>query len=216
MTIKAIMVDVDGVLIDPPDGGWSVDLKKDCGLSAETLQADFFAHHWDDVIHGRASLRERLEPVLHEIAPHLTCDALIDYWFTHDAHVNETLLEELASLRAEGLEVHLATVQEHERARYIWEQLGFRSKFDRIHYSAELGCSKPSISFYKTVEVKCGFGPQELFFIDDKPANVEGALLSGWAASLWTGRNTVRSLCDFRPSFDLVKSEPKTSALLEI
>lgn len=203
MTIKAIMIDVDGVLIDHPNGeGWSVDLEKDCGLPAATLQAAFFSHHWDDVIHGRASLRERLGPVLHAIAPHLSCDELIDYWFAHDVHVNETLLEELTSLRADGLEIHLATVQEHERARYIWEELGFRSRFDGIHYAAEFGCSKPSASFFKKIETRCGFGPLELFFIDDKPANVEGALLSGWTAALWTGRDTVRSLCDFGPDFD--------------
>ena len=203
MTVKAIMVDVDGVLIDHPSGdSWSVDLEKNCGLSAAALQTAFFSRHWDDVIHGRAPLRERLGPVLCAIAPHLTCDKLINYWFSHDAHVNETLLEELASLRADGLEIHLATVQEHERARYIWEELDFRSRFDGMHYAAELGYSKPSASFYRKIETRCGFAPQELFFIDDKPANVEGALLSGWAAALWTGRNTVRSLRDLGPDFD--------------
>src|SRR3982751_6869452 len=50
--------------------------------------------------------------VLRDIAPHVTCDALIDYWFANDAHLNEVLLAELASIRAGGIEVHLATVQE--------------------------------------------------------------------------------------------------------
>jgi putative hydrolase of the HAD superfamily len=195
MTIKAIMVDVDGVLIVHPDArGWSANLERDLGMPAATLQAAFFKPHWEDVVHGRATLRERLAPVLRETAPHLTCEALIDYWFANDAHLNDALLEELASIRAGGIEVHLATVQEHERARFLWEELDFRSRFDGLHYAAELGCSKPDPRFYKSIEARTGLRPRDLFLVDDRIPNVEGAIMSGWTAALWTGKDTVRSL----------------------
>jgi putative hydrolase of the HAD superfamily len=200
MTIKAIMVDVDGVLIVHPDErGWTANLDRDLGIAASTLQSAFFHQHWDDVVHGRASLRERLAPVLQNLSPRVTCDQLIDYWFSNDAHVNQALLAELATIRASGVEVHLATVQEHERARYLWEELDFRSRFDWLHYSAELGCSKPVASFYKSIEARTSFRAQELFLIDDKIANVEGALSSGWAAVLWTGRDRLHSLLRDQP-----------------
>ncbi len=189
------MVDVDGVLIVHPDErGWNVNLERDIGVPASKLQTDFFEQHWNDVIHGRASLRERLSPVLQMIAPHVTCDQMVDYWFQNDAHVNNALLAELASVRAGGIEVHLATVQEHERARYLWEDLDFRSRFDGLHYAADLGCSKPAEDFYRRIETRTGFRPRDLFLIDDKIANVEGAIVSGWAAALWTGSDTLRSL----------------------
>jgi putative hydrolase of the HAD superfamily len=195
MAIKAIMVDVDGVLIVHPDPeGWSVHLERDLGLSASTLQAEFFERHWDDVIHGRASLRDRLEPTLKIIAPQLTVDVLIDYWFSNDAHLNDNLLAELESIRADGVEVHLATVQEHDRAHFLWEKLDFRSKFDGLHYAAELGSVKPDSQFYQRIEARARFAPQDLFFIDDKIANVEGAIDCGWTAALWTGKDTLRSL----------------------
>lgn len=189
------MVDVDGVLLVHPDKrGWSADLERDIGIPALKLHAAFFEQHWDDVIHGRASLRERLAPVLQCISPHVTCDELIDYWFINDAYMNDALLAELASIRAGGIEVHLATVQEHERARYLWEELDFRSRFDGLHYAAELACSKPATSFYKSIEARTGFRPGDLFLIDDKIANVEGAIMSDWNAALWTGKDTLRSL----------------------
>jgi len=189
------MVDVDGVLlVHPEPGGWSAHLDRDLGVAAATLQSAFFDRHWDEIIHGRASLRERLEPVLAEVAPHLSYQRLTDYWFSNDAHVNRDLWNELAALRASGLQIHLATVQEHERARYLWTDLGFQDAFDGIHYAAALGCAKPSPDFYRAIERRTGFQPEALFFIDDKISNVDAAINCGWAAALWTGNATLRSM----------------------
>lgn len=193
------MVDVDGVLVVHPDErGWTANLERDLGILPSKLHAAFFEPHWDDVVHGRASLRERLAPVLQSLSPGVTCDELIEYWFSNDAHINDVLLAELESIRAEGIQVHLATVQEHERARYLWEELDFRSSFDGLHYAAELGCSKPGADFFKSIEARTGLHPQDLFLIDDKVANVEGAVMCGWAAALWTGAETLRSLVSGR------------------
>lgn len=61
MRRKAIMVDVDGVLVAHPDAGeWSANLEHDLGISPTLLHEVFFCRHWDDVVHGRAALRDRL------------------------------------------------------------------------------------------------------------------------------------------------------------
>ncbi len=85
-------------------------------------------------------------------------------------------------------------MQEHERARFLWDELDLRSRFDGLHYAAELGCAKPDAAFYRQIEARTGLAPQELFFIDDRLANVEGARICGWTAALWTGKDTLRSL----------------------
>ena len=102
MLIKAIMVDVDGVLVRgrPEDGRhWSTSLEVDLGLSAEDLHREFFNVHWDEIVIGRAKLEDRLPPVLQKIAPHLTADQLINYWFAQDVRLDHELLRDLAQLR---------------------------------------------------------------------------------------------------------------------
>lgn len=195
MPIKALMVDVDGVVVIQPDvHGWSTHLERDLGLAPARLQAAFFASHFGDIIHGRAALRDRLSPVLAQIAPHLSAETLISYWFERDAHLDHGLLAQVDALRAEGLEAHLATIQEHERADYLWTQLGLRDHFDAIHYAAELGWAKPAAEFFRACEARSGFAPDQIFFIDDKAANVDAAKALGWHGAVWTGHDTVTAL----------------------
>jgi putative hydrolase of the HAD superfamily len=182
------MVDVDGVIVHPAHaGGWAERLETDLGLSAAELGREFFAPHWNDVSLGRADLHDRLAPVLARIAPHLSSQDLVSYWFAHDARLDTVLLDDLARLRATGVELHLATVQEHHRARYLWENLGFREHFDAMHYAADLGCAKPEAMFFRAIEARTGFSPDELLLIDDRVDNIQGALACGWGAQLWDG-----------------------------
>jgi putative hydrolase of the HAD superfamily len=190
--VKALMVDVDGVIVHPAHaGGWAERLEADLGLPVAALQDHFFKPHWSDVMLGRADLHDRLGPVLATIAPHLTSHQLAEYWFAHDARLDETLLADLAQWRAAGFELHLATVQEHHRARHLWETLGLSDRFDALHYAADLGCAKPDPAFFRAIEVRTGFAPCDLVLIDDRPANVEGAQACGWRGVTWHGTCTL-------------------------
>jgi putative hydrolase of the HAD superfamily len=186
------MVDVDGVVVVHPDSlGWSSTLEADLGLAPARLASEFFRPHWDDIVHGRAGLHERLGPVLANIAPHVTSRQLTDYWFRLDSRLDDHLLSELATVRATGVGIHLATVQEHERARHLWETVGLRRHFDAMHFSADLGVVKPEPAFFAAIEARTGFSPEELFFIDDKLENVEAARARGWPSAVWNARSTL-------------------------
>ncbi|MGO4175148.1 HAD family hydrolase [Bosea sp. TAF32] len=85
------------------------------------------------------------------------------------------LLEQLKPIRAGGVELHLATVQEYERARHIWEELALRDRFDGMHYAAALGAAKPDARFFAAAQAGSGFRADEIFFIDDEQANIDAA-----------------------------------------
>ncbi len=190
------MLDVDGVLITPRPGGWAVDLEADLGLSRDALAEHFFAVHWNDVVMGRAGLHERLGPVLATIAPHLSSERLAEYWFEKDAILDQALLDDLAQARTRGAALHLATVQEHLRADYIWTTLGFRERFDAMHYAADLRCGKPDPDFFAKVGARTGFAPAEMLLIDDRLENVEAARAAGWGGLHWTGERRLADLLD--------------------
>ena len=185
------MVDVDGVIITPRPGGWAADLERDLGLSGATLQQHFFRPHWEDISLGRATLHDRLAAVLAEHATHLTSHQLAAYWFEHDAQLNEPLLADLAALRATGVQLHLATIQEHERAAYLWDTLGLRDRFDAMHYAADLGCKKSDPAFFRAVEARTGFAGLEVLLLDDTAANVGVATAAGWRGAVWDGTATL-------------------------
>ena len=192
--MKILMVDVDGVLIRSPPGGWSRDLQADLGLPQHVLETDFFDIHWAEIAVGRASLPARLGPVLERCAPHLTARGLMDYWFRRDAEVDPTFLGQLEPLRASGVALHLATNQEHERAAFLWKTLGLQDHFAAMHYSADVGWAKPDPGFFTTVVARTGYAPADLTLVDDRPENVAAARQAGWGGLYWDGTGTLADL----------------------
>src|ERR1700680_3013987 len=175
MQVGALMVDVDGVVARHPDGrSWHSDLHADLGIDPDELGRRFFRIHFDDVIAGRADLFDRLDAVLPRLGS-VSSRELADYWFEHDASLDEVLLADLADARRDGLVVHLATVQEHHRARFLWESLGLCDHFDAMHYAAEVGACKSEAAFYRVIESRTTLGPAQHCLIDDSRENVQAA-----------------------------------------
>jgi putative hydrolase of the HAD superfamily len=195
--IKALMIDVDGVLVNgrPSDGRqWSASLDADLGLSFDILQDAFFKRHWEQIVTGRAELRDCLAGVLADVAPGLTADQVLAYWFRQDARLNDELLRDLATIRSGGLRAYLATNQEHERARYLMNTLGLAAHVDGCHYSAAIGHRKPRPAFFQAVAFRVGLRPEELLLIDDAHENVRAAVETGWHAARWTGQERLSDI----------------------
>jgi putative hydrolase of the HAD superfamily len=189
LSFKALMVDVDGVVVRPgfPQHRWDRDLQADLGIDPAALQAAFFATRLKPVSLGQARIEDELAAALGEIAPHVGVETLLTYWFDHDAQLDAVLLADLEILRASGVELHLATVQEHRRAAHLWETLDLKRRFDGLHHSAAVGLAKPDPDYFRALETRTGFAAADIAFIDDSPRNVEAAIAVGWRAAVWTG-----------------------------
>ncbi|KQW77009.1 haloacid dehalogenase [Devosia sp. Root413D1] len=194
MPHKVLMMDVDGVLVSgrPTDGRHLfAELEADLGLSPDRLRETFFTPFWEDIVTGREALTERLAPVLAEIAPKVSCERLIAYWFENDSRVDKAVLSAVKRYRERGVPVFLATNQEHMRADYLMQQVGLGAYVDGIIYSAALGHRKPHAEFFERAAAIADAAPQDIVLVDDTLANVEAARRSGWSAVHWTGDSTL-------------------------
>lgn len=199
--IKAILVDVDGVLVHgrPADGKpWATFLEADLGVSPALLQQEFFTPYWEAIVTGQLDLYQPLARALARIAPGVSADAFITYWFENDALLDTQLLNALSHQRQAGIKVYLATNQEHLRASFLIEQLGLGQQCDGLFYSAALGYKKPDPRFYEKITDLSGFAPGQLLLLDDTPANVLAAKKLGWQAVEWAKGNDLAAIVALR------------------
>lgn len=201
--MRTIMMDVDGVLVGgrPQDGAQLfTNLEQDLGISLDLLQKEFFKPRWPAIVTGQKALVPELSEVLATIAPTVSAEALIDYWFLNDSRIDQDVLRAIGELRATGDRVYLATNQEHMRANYLMTDMGLEGQVDGIFYSAALGHRKPSKEFYALATEAAGASLDSIFLIDDTPDNVLAARDFGWNAVHWKqGMTLAEELAAFVP-----------------
>ncbi|HXC56192.1 MAG TPA: HAD-IA family hydrolase [Rhizomicrobium sp.] len=194
MTI--LVLDCDGVVVTghAEGGRWDKKLARDLGLDPQLLQARFFQPHWKTIALGEAQMMTVLEHVWPELRCAGTPHAFVDYWFAHDAALDADVLALVDAWRAAGGKAYLGTVQEHNRARHLWETLGLARHFDAIHYSAALGASKPDEAFYARLHARLPAAARsDVIFLDDAQRNVDAANAFGWRARHFRSADDLRA-----------------------
>jgi len=138
-------------------------------------------------VRGEGDLKEILTGLLPTLGYRGSIDAFVEYWFAKDSNINQDVLEIVKRLRqCEGVELYLATGQEHYRAAYLWNDLGLIELFDDIFYSARLGVPKHQAGFFAKINAKLDIllSERPLFF-DDSDRVVTVARAAGWDAHIF-------------------------------
>ena len=191
--VQDVLFDVDGVLIHGyhhnPEKSicWDKNLEKDLKICKETFTEKFiFGVFTREVIVGKKNLYDALEEFLPTIGFNQGPQLVIDYWLENDANINYELLEKIKLLqRVPNIRLHIATNQEHNRAKYLMETLGFNKHFSNIFHSAEIGYRKPNPLYFVNVHQRLGAPVTPPIFFDDTPEVVESAKKFGWHAFVY-------------------------------
>ncbi len=64
--------------------------------------------------------------------------------------------------------------------------------FDGLTISGHEGVVKPDPAIYALIETRTGVAPEEIFFIDDRTANIEAARERGWRGHVFDGVDGLR------------------------
>ena len=188
--VRAVLWAADGVLQHGP-AGWRAELDAldgpaftDAVLAAEA-----------PALRGERPLRDALRQVLRAWpGAAVEVEDLLFMW--EQAVVDEEALLLVDEVRASGVTCALATNQHDARRAWMRDTLRLDAHFDAVYYSCELGAVKPEPAFFGHVLADLGLGAAQAGFVDDSPANVEGARAVGLRAVLHdpaSGATTLRA-----------------------
>jgi putative hydrolase of the HAD superfamily len=181
--LKLIAWDFDGVLNRGYEGGfflWQASFEADLGTSAETFTAFMFGSgRFEDVLIGKRDLLDLLAEWIAADGVAHSPATVLDYWLGKDANLDSQVLDWLARSPAPGV---IATNNEAHRARFIWHNLGFAARMQRIFASGAMGARKPDAAFFEQIERWSGLPPAEILLVDDSEKNIAAARARGWQA----------------------------------
>ena len=114
-------------------------------------------------------------------------DSFVGYWFEKDSNANRRLFAVVERLAQHAqVDLYLATGQEHHRAAFLWNELGWRAHFNDVFYSARLGYLKDTPEFFAAINRALAIAPGERpLFFDDREDSVMLARAAGWDASVF-------------------------------
>ena len=186
--IRAVVFDFGGVLITPITtliaevATWH-DVSMVAMLDVlmgprETSTAD---HPWHRAERGEisiAALQEEVRPFAEGAGLRLRGDEY-ERLLCGEFDVHHDVVERIQRLRDQGYRTALLTNSFVEFRGHLEAHVDF-GVFDVVVDSSEVGCRKPEPAIYELTTRLHGVRPDEILYIDDFAANLEGATAAGW------------------------------------
>lgn len=172
MTIRALLMDADGV-VQYPRSGW---LKRFARLGGPGFTKEAFRREMSTLT-GEVDLREVLAEIIAERGGDATPDDFIEIWC--DIEVDEYMLRLVDRVRAAGVVTALATNQQSYRGTHMLTNLPHAEHFDHQFHSFQVGLAKPDPAFFHHIVEALGIRADEAVFVDDMEINVRGAREAG-------------------------------------
>lgn len=141
----------------------------------------FFSEEW--ILLDRGVITE--EEALNRVQLRLPNERLrwlakecLAHWHEYNLRPDPAMEELVRSLKEAGYRIYLLSNASHRLRVYETRIPGY-SYFDGMVVSAEEQLLKPEPEIYERLFARYGLRPEECFFIDDKPENVEGGKACG-------------------------------------
>lgn len=175
MRIEAVLFDADGVLQHQEMTLHSL-LSDVLSMSPEEVE-ERYQEVWEaegPILTGEGNFEETMSGLLVKWDKPGHTDAFVQA--SKDIRTDEAVASIVRELRGDGVVCCLASNQMGYRARYMSEDLGYRTLFDREFYSCDIGHKKPEAAYFLAILADLELPPERVLFIDDNEANVAAAL----------------------------------------
>ena len=186
--IKGIILDMGGVIIDL-DRERCIESFHALGCNAIDGMLDAYHQRglFADLETGKISAREFCESIAEYCNPGVTHRQIEDAFLSFCIGVKPYKWELIKEL---GAKYDLFVLSNNNpictrRFYHLMEEAGLLGYFRDMFFSYRLGMLKPSPGIYRALISKVGCRPDEILFVDDSTANVEGAVDVGINAVLY-------------------------------
>ena len=184
LSLRAVVFDYGMVLTGPPAPEAHDALLRITGLNAEGLDSIYWANRraYDE---GNLTGPEFWQKLAHDAGLNLSAADLADLndwdarmWTTE----NRPMLAWQQELKARGLQTAILSNMGDNVHQRMEREFNWLSRFDVLVWSYRLRITKPDPAIYQYTLKELGTHPEETLFLDDRPANVEGARAVGMIA----------------------------------
>ena len=188
MKPKNIVFDLGGVVFARDTSKCSDEFLKFFSFVAKTGTPLF----WDEYDRGTLSIEEVKEEICRfrncDLA---TCEAMLDEAINKQEEIAATG-QLVGELKAAGYRLYVLSNMSREFIDFL-RLLPVYRHFDGEVVSCEVGVIKPEPDIYRLLLSRYSLDPSETLFIDDRPANIEGAKALGIDTFLFNNQDPAES-----------------------
>lgn len=155
--------------------------------------------NWQSLDEGSVELSDYIETALSQTPEHLKTDIsnYFNTWYKHLIPLTDTW-DFVKELKEAGYSVYILSNAPVQFAEHAAECYGVVKEFDGIVFSAPIRLVKPEPEIYQYLFNTYHLKPEECFFIDDKPSNIEAGKALGMNGIIFTGNiEAVKKAIDF-------------------
>ncbi|MCD6577302.1 MAG: HAD family phosphatase [Anaerolineaceae bacterium] len=186
MTIKALIWDMEGVLMLTDDGDFSLTLAKKLNAPYEKVREINFSEANDRIDLGKITQDQYNDYLLDRLQIPREKKYLIKEVFD-GFYIDEDLLKKISEMR-EKYKIGLLSNYSNNLRGKIENEWGISNVFDEIVISCEVGMIKPDPAIFNLMLDRLEVKADETVFIDDRIRNIDGAKKMGFHTIFFTSK----------------------------
>jgi len=187
VTIKALVWDMEGVLMLTDENDISLTIAKVLNAPYEKVREIYFSDTNDKVDLGVITMDQFNEYVLDTLQISRDKKHLLEEVFYERAYIDEDLLKQIMEMSRE-YKIGLLSNYSNDLRPRIEKEWAIDSVFDEIIISCEVGMIKPDPAIFNLMLDRLGVKADESVFIDDRIKNIDGAKEMGFHTIFFTSR----------------------------
>jgi putative hydrolase of the HAD superfamily len=188
VTIKALIWDLEGVLMVTDDDNLPLTVAKKLNAPYEKVRELFFSDTNDKVDLGEITQAQFNEYILDTLQISRDKSYLLEEIINKDFYIDKDLLVKIEVMRREYKTGLLSNFSNDLRPK-IENEWAIGCAFDEIIISCEVGMIKPDPAIFDLMLDRLGVKANESVFIDDRIKNIDGAKEMGFHTIFFTDKD---------------------------